>query len=98
MLAKLHTFSLLDIDALPVEGEVDVSPGAIPKTILVGMPEQAVKKSTHCIERARSTAASSYNQAPRTPSLHRSTCLSPIELRQIHLGELRRQLFATIFR
>ncbi len=52
MLAKLHTFSLLGIDALPVEVEVDVSPGAIPKTILVGLPEQAVKESTHRIERA----------------------------------------------
>jgi magnesium chelatase family protein len=52
MLAKLHTFSLLGIEALPVEVEVDVSPGAIPKTILVGMPEQAVKESTHRIERA----------------------------------------------
>src|SRR5215213_10984557 len=52
MLAKLHTFSLLGIDALPVEVEVDVSPGAIPKTLLVGLPEQAVKESTHRIERA----------------------------------------------
>src|SRR5262245_31226764 len=52
MLAKLHTFSLLGIDALPVEVEVDVSPGAPPKTLLVGMPEQAVKESTHRIERA----------------------------------------------
>ncbi len=47
MLAKLHTFSLLDIDAVPVEVEVDVSPGALPKTILVGLPEAAVKESTH---------------------------------------------------
>jgi magnesium chelatase family protein len=52
MLAKLYTFSLLGIDALPVEVEVDVSPGALPKTLLVGMPEQAVKESTHRIERA----------------------------------------------
>jgi len=52
MLAKLQTFSLLGIDALPVEVEVDVSPGAIPKTVLVGLPEQAVKESTHRIERA----------------------------------------------
>ena len=52
MLAKLHTFSLLGIDALPVEAEVDVSPGAIPKTILVGLPEAAVRESTHRIERA----------------------------------------------
>jgi magnesium chelatase family protein len=52
MLAKLQTFSLLGIDALPVEVEVDVSPGAIPKTILVGLPEAAVKECIHRIERA----------------------------------------------
>ena len=43
MLAKLRTFSLLGIDAVPVEVEVDVSPGALPKTVLVGLPEAAVK-------------------------------------------------------
>ena len=48
MLAKL--LSLRGIDALPVE--VDVSPGALPKTVLVALPEQAVKESTHRIERA----------------------------------------------
>ncbi len=52
MLAKLHTFSLLGIEALPVEVEVDISPGALPKTIIVGMPDQAIKESTHRIERA----------------------------------------------
>ncbi|TWU26102.1 YifB family Mg chelatase-like AAA ATPase [Bythopirellula polymerisocia] len=52
MLAKLHTLSLLGIDALSVEVEVDVSPAAIPKIILVGLPEAAVKESTHRIERA----------------------------------------------
>jgi magnesium chelatase family protein len=52
MLAKLQTLSLLGIDALPVEVEVDVSPGALPKTILVGLPETAVKESIHRIERA----------------------------------------------
>ncbi|MGE3241327.1 MAG: YifB family Mg chelatase-like AAA ATPase [Pirellulales bacterium] len=52
MLAKLHTFSLLGIEALAVEVEVDVSAAALPKTILVGLPEQAVKESTHRIERA----------------------------------------------
>ena len=52
MLAKLHTLSLLGIDALPVEVEVDVSPAAMPKILLVGLPEAAVKESTHRIERA----------------------------------------------
>src|SRR3954464_1164461 len=52
MLAKLQTFSLVGIEAVPVEVEVDVSPGALPKTILVGLPEAAVKESTHRVERA----------------------------------------------
>lgn len=52
MLAKLRTFSLLGIEALPVEVEVDVSPGALPKTVIVGLPDQAIKESTHRIERA----------------------------------------------
>lgn len=52
MLAKLQTFTLVGIEALPVEVEVDVSPGALPKTVLVGLPEQAVKESTHRVERA----------------------------------------------
>lgn len=52
MLAKLRTFTLLGIDALPVEVEVDVSAGALPKTVLVGLPEAAVRESIHRIERA----------------------------------------------
>ncbi len=52
MLAKLSTFSLVGIEALPVEVEVDVSAGALPKTVLVGLPEAAVKESTHRVERA----------------------------------------------
>ena len=52
MLAKLKTFSLLGIDAVPVDVEVDVSSGALPKTILVGLPEAAVRESTHRVERA----------------------------------------------
>jgi len=52
MLAKLHTFSLVGFDAVPVVVEVDVSAGGLPKTVLVGLPEQAVKESTHRVERA----------------------------------------------
>ena len=52
MLAKLRTFSLLGIEAVPVDVEVDVSQAAMPKTILVGLPEAAVKESTHRVERA----------------------------------------------
>ena len=52
MLAKLKTYALVGIDALPVEVEVDVSPAGLPKTVLVGLPEAAVKESTHRVERA----------------------------------------------
>src|SRR5210317_1374550 len=52
MLAKLHTLSLLGIDALPVEVEVDVSGAAFSKVLLVGLPEAAVKESIHRVERA----------------------------------------------
>ena len=59
MLAKLHTFSLLGIEAIPVDVEVDVSPATLPKTILVGLPEAAVKESTHRVEWAMVNSDSS---------------------------------------
>src|ERR1700730_13711582 len=51
MLAKLNAFALVGIDAVPVEVEVDAAAG-LPKTVLVGLPEMAVKESVHRIERA----------------------------------------------
>ena len=51
MLAKLNSFALVGIDGIPVEVEVDASAG-LPKTILVGMPEMAVRESVHRVERA----------------------------------------------
>ena len=52
MLAKLSSYTLVGIDALPVEVEVDVSPSSMPKLVLVGLAETAVKESTHRVERA----------------------------------------------
>ena len=52
MLAKLFTYSLFGIEAHSVEVEVDISAGALPRTILVGLAEAAVRESTHRIERA----------------------------------------------
>ena len=51
MLAKLRTYALAGIDAVDVEVEVDVSPG-ITKTLIVGLPEAAVRESIHRIDRA----------------------------------------------
>lgn len=52
MLARLKTFTLLGIEAMSVDVEVDISPAAMPKTTLVGLPDTAVKESTHRVERA----------------------------------------------
>ena len=51
MLAKLSAFALVGIEAVPVEVEVDAAAG-LPKIILVGLPELAVRESIHRIERA----------------------------------------------
>lgn len=51
MLARLKTFALSGIDAVPVDVEVDASAG-LPKTVLVGLPEASVRESVHRIERA----------------------------------------------
>jgi len=52
MLARLQTFSLFGIDAVPVDVEVDVSGGALPATVLVGLPDTAIRESTHRVARA----------------------------------------------
>ena len=52
MLATLATYALAGIDAREVDVEVDISTGALPKTILVGLAEASVRESVHRIERA----------------------------------------------
>src|SRR5712691_4725114 len=52
MLSKLASYTLVGIDATPVEVEVDVSFSTMPKTVLVGLAEAAVRESTHRVERA----------------------------------------------
>ncbi len=52
MLSKLASYTLVGIEAAPVEVEVDVSSAAVPKTVLVGLAEAAVRESTHRVERA----------------------------------------------
>jgi len=52
MLARLQTFSMLGVEAVPVDVEVDVSTGALPTTVLVGLPDTAIRESTHRVARA----------------------------------------------
>jgi magnesium chelatase family protein len=75
MLAKLNTFALVGIDAVPVEAEVDVSAG-LPKTVLVGLPEMAVRESVHRIERALANLG--YQRHPGRTVIN----LAPADLRK----------------
>src|SRR5437588_7591974 len=75
MLAKLNTFALVGIDAVAVEVEVDASAG-LPKAILVGLPEMAVKESIHRIERALANLG--YQRHPGRLTIN----LAPADLRK----------------
>ncbi|HBH96545.1 MAG TPA: ATPase, partial [Candidatus Omnitrophica bacterium] len=50
MLARVSTFALIGLEAVPVDIEVDVAQG-LPGLTLVGLPDQAVKEAR---ERVRS--------------------------------------------
>jgi len=75
MLAKLRTFALLGIEAVPVEVEVDSAHGTA-KVILVGMAETAVRESIHRIERALA------NLGYTRPSGRVIISLAPADLRK----------------
>src|SRR5437868_5277848 len=75
MLAKLNTFALVGIDAAPVEAEVDVSAG-LPKTVLVGLGDLAVRESVHRIERALANLG--YQRHPGRTVIN----LAPADLRK----------------
>jgi magnesium chelatase family protein len=75
MLAKLTTYALVGIDAVPVEVEVDAAAG-LPKTVLVGLPEMAVKESIHRIERAMA------NLGYQRPNGRTVINLAPADLRK----------------
>src|SRR5947209_9945012 len=75
MLAKLHAFALVGIDAAPVTVEVDVSAG-LPKTVLVGLPEMAVRESVHRVERALANLG--YQRHPGRTVIN----LAPADLRK----------------
>lgn len=51
MIAKIYSFSLLGIDAIPVEVEVDLSPG-LPVFTTVGLPDNIVRESKERVKSA----------------------------------------------
>lgn len=52
MLAKVHSFVLVGIDALLCEVEVDVANHGLAKTTMVGLPQAVVKESIERVRRA----------------------------------------------
>jgi len=66
MLARLHSVTLEGIDGVICEVEVDVARGGFEKTLIVGLPDAAVKEST---ERVKSAIINSGYKHPRTQSV-----------------------------
>jgi magnesium chelatase family protein len=66
MLAKLRSVALVGIEGVICEVEVDVARGGFDKTMIVGLPDAAVKESS---ERVRSAIVNSGYKFPKTQSL-----------------------------
>lgn len=66
MLARLRSVTLEGIEGIICEVEVDVGRGGFEKTIVVGLPDAAVKEST---ERVKSAIVNSGYRYPKTQSL-----------------------------
>ncbi|MFH1715969.1 MAG: YifB family Mg chelatase-like AAA ATPase [Planctomycetota bacterium] len=66
MLARLHSVTLEGIEGIICEVEVDVARGGFEKSIIVGLPDAAVKES---IERVKSAIVNSGYRHPKTASL-----------------------------
>src|SRR5437868_10631197 len=52
MLARVHSFVLVGIDAVQCEVEVDVSQRGLSKAVMVGLAQAAVKESIERVRRA----------------------------------------------
>ena len=61
MLARAHAFTLVGLEAVPIEIEVDANAG-LPGLTMVGLPDQAVKEAR---ERVRSAILNSQFQLPQ---------------------------------
>ena len=77
MLSRLHSVTLEGIEGVICEVEVDVGRHGFEKSIIVGLPDAAVKES---IERVRSAVINSGFQHPRTQSLIN---LAPADVKKV---------------
>ncbi len=76
MIARVHSFLLQGIEALPCEIEADLSTVGLPKTTIVGLPDVAVKES---IERVRTAML---NSGFRFPQTRLTINLAPADVRK----------------
>jgi len=77
MLARLQSVTLVGIKGIVCEVEVDVGRGGFEKSIIVGLPDTAVKEST---ERVRSAITNSGYKYPKTQSL---VNLAPADVKKV---------------
>jgi len=77
MLARLQSVTLEGIEGVVCEVEVDVARGGLEKSIIVGLPDAAVKES---VERVRSAITNSGYRYPRTQSL---VNLAPADIKKV---------------
>jgi magnesium chelatase family protein len=73
MLAKILSFSLICIEAYPVEIEVDVSRG-LPAVVVVGLADTAIKESKERIKSALKNSGFNWPGERITISLTPSDC------------------------
>jgi len=77
MLARLQSVSLVGIEGVICEVEVDVGRGGFEKTLIVGLPDAAVKEST---ERVKSAIVNSGYKYPKTQSV---VNLAPADIKKV---------------
>ncbi len=69
MLSKINSGSLIGIEALPVEIEINSGQKGEPRTFIVGLPDQAVKESLDRVSAALSNSGYSMPQTKMTINL-----------------------------
>ncbi len=77
MLARLHSVTLVGIEGVVCEVEVDVARGGFEKSLIVGLPDAAVKEST---ERVKSAIINCGYKYPKTQSLIN---LAPADVKKV---------------
>jgi magnesium chelatase family protein len=77
MLARLQSVTLVGIEGIICEVEVDVARGGFEKSLIVGLPDAAVKES---VERVKSAIINSGYKYPKTQSL---VNLAPADVKKV---------------